>query len=37
VEHAGLPEEAGAEHPPLVQQIGHRVRVLGTSTSAGLV
>lgn len=30
VEDAGLPEEAGAKHPPLVQQVGHGVGVLNT-------
>lgn len=28
VENAGFPEEPGAEHPPLVQQVGHRVGIL---------
>lgn len=28
VENAGFPEEPGAEHPPLVQQVGHWVGIL---------
>ena len=28
VEHARLPEQSGAEHAPLVQQVRHWVRVL---------
>ena len=32
VEDARLPEETGAEHPPLVQQVGHGVGVLSNTT-----
>lgn len=28
VENAGFPEEPGAEHPPLVQQVCHRIGIL---------
>lgn len=33
VEHAGLPEQAGAEHPTPVQQICYRVCILGQAGS----
>lgn len=29
VENAGFPEEPSAEHPPLVQQVGHGISILG--------
>lgn len=28
VENAGFPEEPGAEHPPLVQQVRHGIGIL---------
>lgn len=35
VENAGLPEEPGAEHPPLVQQVCHRIGILGGHGTLG--
>lgn len=32
VENTGFPEEPGTEHPPLVQQVCHRVSVLSRQT-----
>lgn len=35
VENAGFPEEPGAEHPPLVQQVCHGIGILVGDGTAG--
>lgn len=37
VEDAGLPEEAAAESPPLIEEIGHRVCVLKQDTKLRVI
>lgn len=35
VENAGFPEEPGAEHPPLVQQVCHGIGILAGDGTLG--
>lgn len=35
VENAGFPEEPGAEHPPLVQQVRHGIGILMGARTSG--